>query len=154
MWVQFSTPFCCSQVSLCLLKNSSHVDDFSVVLAHNLQLRQIDLSSLESISGGGVLVFNNPQLCYVGNLTTYLDNQTTQHQCIVAPSRRDPQICSESCDVPPLLHNVYVTLILIGCWLSESSWAIFLASSLGHFSRFFSTAARQNLGVAWGWGYN
>ena len=78
-----------------LLKNSSHVDNFSVVLARNLQLQHLDLSSLESISGGGVLFFNNPQLCYVGNFSTYLDNPTAQHQCVVSPFRRDPQTCSE-----------------------------------------------------------
>ena len=77
----------------------AHVDDFSVVLVRNLQLRQIDLSSLEGISGGGVFSFNNPHLCYVGNLSTYLDSQTTQHQCIISLSRRDPQTCSESCVV-------------------------------------------------------
>ena len=95
-----------------LLKNSSHVDNFSVVLARNLQLQQIDLSSLETISGGGVLFFRNPQLCYVGNFSMYLDNQTTQHQCIISPFRRDPQGCSESCVVPPLLHNVTLMLLI------------------------------------------
>ena len=53
-----------------LLKKFSHVDDFSVVLALNENLRQIDLSSLESISGGGVLYFNNTKHCYVGNFST------------------------------------------------------------------------------------
>ena len=108
-----------------LFENSSYVDDFSVELSLNLQLQQIDLSSLESISSGGVLSFNNPQLCYVGNLTTYLDNPTAQHQCIVPPFRRDPQACSESCVVPPLLHNV--TLVLIGptsSLLSYGPWCL------------------------------
>ena len=94
------------------LKNSSYVDDFSVELSLNLQLQQIDLSSLETISGGGVLFFRNPQLCYVGNFSTYLDNQTTQHQCIISPFRRDPQGCSESCVVPPLLRNVTLMLLI------------------------------------------
>ena len=92
------------------------------MLARNENLRQIDLSSLETISGGGVLSFNNPQLCYVGNLTTYLDGQTTQHQCIISPFRRDPQECSESCVVPPLLHNA--TLVLIGPTSSLLSWCL------------------------------
>ena len=76
---------------------SSCADDFSLVVASNLQLREIDLSSLESISGGGILYSANPQLCYVGNFSTYVENPTTQHQCIVSPFRRDPQMCSESC---------------------------------------------------------
>ena len=88
----------------------SCADDFSLAVTRNLQLRQIDLSSLESISGGGLLYFNNPQLCYVGNFSAYIEDQTTQYQCIVSPSRRDPQTCSESC-VPLLYH---VVLMLIG----------------------------------------
>ena len=79
------------------LSISSCADDFSLVVVLNSQLREIDLSSLESISGGGILYFNNPQLCYVGNFSTYIENPTAQHQCIVSPFRRDPQTCSESC---------------------------------------------------------
>ena len=85
---------------------SSCADDFSLVVARNPQLREIDLSSLESISGGGILYFNNSQLCYVGNFSTYIENQTAQHQCIVSPFRRDPQTCSESC----VLYHLYYTM--------------------------------------------
>ena len=70
-------------------------DDYSLAVAQNLQLWQLDLSSLETISGGGLFFFNNPQLCYVGNFSTYLDNPTSQHQCVVSPFRKDPQTCSE-----------------------------------------------------------
>ena len=72
-------------------------DDYSLLIFLNAQLQQIDLSSLESISGGGILFLGNPELCYVGNLSTYLDNQMTQPQCLgrTQPFRKDPQTCSE-----------------------------------------------------------
>ena len=73
----------------------SYADDYSLVVALNPQLRQLDLSSLETISGGGLFYFNNPRLCYVGNFSTYLDNPTAQHQCVVSPFRKDPQTCCE-----------------------------------------------------------
>jgi len=73
---------------------SSHAVEYSLVVARNSQLQELDLSSLESISGGGVLIFNNPQLCFLGNVSMYLTNPSQQHQCIVL-DRRDPQTCSE-----------------------------------------------------------
>ena len=73
---------------------SSHAVEYSLVVAINNALQELDLSSLETISGGGVLAFSNPQLCYVGNLSTYLTDPSEQHQCIVL-DRRDPQTCSE-----------------------------------------------------------
>ena len=73
----------------------SYADEYSLVVALNPQLQQLDLSSLETISGGGLFFFNNSQLCYVGNFSTYLDNPTAQHQCVVSPFRKDPQTCCE-----------------------------------------------------------
>ena len=72
-------------------------EDYSVSILRNAQLQQIDLSSLESISGGGLLFLGNPELCYVGNLSRYLDDPTTQPQCLsrTLPFRKDPQTCSE-----------------------------------------------------------
>ena len=72
-----------------------NADEYSLVVTLNLQLQQLDLSSLETISGGGLFFFNNPQLCYVGNFRTYLDNPTAQHQCVVSPFRKDPRMCCE-----------------------------------------------------------
>ena len=71
----------------------SHADEYSLVLAVN-SLQQIDFSSLETISNGGIIVFNNFDLCYTGNFSTYLDNPSEQQQCIGSP-RRDEQTCSE-----------------------------------------------------------
>ena len=73
---------------------SSYAVQYSLVVYQNNQLQELDLSSLETVSGGGVLTVDNPQLCYVGNLSMYLTNPSEQHQCIVR-SRRDPQTCSE-----------------------------------------------------------
>ena len=87
--------FACLFVCLFFIYFFPCADDYSLVVAQNLQLWQLDLSSLETISGGGMLFFNNPQLCYVGNFSTYLDNLNAQHQCVVSPFRKDPQTCSE-----------------------------------------------------------
>ena len=54
---------------------------------------EIDLSSLEEIRGGGLVFFNNPQLCYTGNFSTYLTDASA-HQCISSP-RRDADECSK-----------------------------------------------------------
>ena len=72
-------------------------DDYSLSILRNTRLQQIDLSSLESISGGGLLFLGNPELCYVGNLSMYLDDPTTQPQCLgmSQPFRKDTQTCSE-----------------------------------------------------------
>ena len=88
---------------------SSHAVEYSLVVARNSALQELDFSSLETISGGGVLVFNNPQLCYVGNLSMYLTNPSEQHQCVVA-HRKDPQTCSEDTVNIVLVHILeYVT---------------------------------------------
>ena len=46
--------------------------DFSLIIAFNSHLREIDFSSLEEIRGGGFVMFGNPQLCYTGNFSNYL----------------------------------------------------------------------------------
>ena len=75
------------------------LDGYSLVVAFNTGLQQLDFSSLETISSGGLIFFNNPDLCYVGNFSTYLENPP---ECISTtlpprflPARRDPQMCSE-----------------------------------------------------------
>ena len=91
---------------LCL--SSFCADDYSLVVALNPQLRQLDLSSLETIGGGGLFFFNNPQLCYVGNFSTYLDNPTAQHQCVVSPFRKDPQTCCECAINHHTVSRIYI----------------------------------------------
>ena len=53
---------------------------------------EIDLSSLEEIRGG-IVFFNNPQLCYTGYFGTYVTDASA-HQCISSP-RRDADECSK-----------------------------------------------------------
>jgi len=88
---------------------SSHAVEYSLVVAFNSALQELDLSSLETISGAGVLAHNNPLLCYVGNLSTYLTNPSEQNKCITSSHRRDPQTCSED-TVNLLVHicNFYL----------------------------------------------
>lgn len=47
-----------------------------VINIANTALESIDLSSLESVSGGGVRLINNPSLCYLGNLSYYMTNSS------------------------------------------------------------------------------
>ena len=88
-------------------------DEYSMVVALNLQLQELDLSSLETVSNGGLVFVNNPQLCYVGNLSMYLTTPSEQHQCISTP-RRDPQTCSE--------HPVHVVVVDRSTWLHTRTW--------------------------------
>ena len=54
-------------------------------------LTEIDLSSLEEVSGGGVFHFNNLELCYTGDILR-LSNHTKN--CVSSP-RRDSEDCCE-----------------------------------------------------------
>ena len=51
---------------------SLFTDIYSFVLLNN-SFSQIDLSSLEEISNGGVVWNQNVNLCYVGNFSLYVD---------------------------------------------------------------------------------
>ena len=57
-------------------------------------LVSIDLSSLESISNGGILLNDNPDLCYIGNLSFYLTDPS-QHICLLNDTMRDNDLCSK-----------------------------------------------------------
>ena len=59
----------------------------------NPNLVSVDFSSLEAMVGGGYVLFGNPQLCYVGNLSLYISDE--EHVCTNAEARKDPQTCSE-----------------------------------------------------------
>ena len=59
-------------------------------------LQSIDLSSLQQIQYGGYVLGNNPQLCYVGNFSRYLtDNTSTVCLSSSTLPRRDPAACSK-----------------------------------------------------------
>ena len=60
-------------------------------------LQSIDLSSLQQIQYGGYVLGNNPQLCYVGNFSRYLtDNTSTVCTSTIIVPRRDPVACGKS----------------------------------------------------------
>ena len=69
---------------------------YALQLINSPGLMSIDLSSLEEIRGGGLQYALNSQLCYVGNLPSYLTNPETQLQCI-RDERRNPSECSKFC---------------------------------------------------------
>ena len=43
--------------------------------------------------GGGYMLFSNPQLCYVGDLSLYISDG--EHVCTNDTARKDPRTCSE-----------------------------------------------------------
>ena len=75
--------------ALCLEENRR----YSIII-ESPDLVSIDLSSLESISNGGILLNNNPDLCYIGNLSFYLTDPS-QHVCLLNDTRRDNDSCSK-----------------------------------------------------------
>ncbi len=68
-------------------------DPYALDLTNN-QFQSIDLSSLEEIRGDGLRYAVNQQLCYVGDLLSYLADPINQTQCITR-ERRPPNECSK-----------------------------------------------------------
>ena len=50
----------------------------------------LDLSSLERIESGGIQLIDNPSLCYIGNLSTYITNSSVDI-CIPDNNYRRPE---------------------------------------------------------------
>lgn len=65
--------------------------DFSLIIAGNPDLVEIDFSSLEEIRGGSYAWVSNPNLCFTGNYSNYLVDQT-ETLCVGSP-RRDGDDC-------------------------------------------------------------
>ena len=80
-------------------------DPYALEILNNL-FESIDLSSLEEVRGDGLRYALNAELCYVGNLTTYLTGPGNQKQCVVSSARRVPEECSE-CTVP-VIACIYI----------------------------------------------
>ena len=59
------------------------------------QLVSIDLSSLREISGGGVSIDNNPDLCFVGDFGQYLTDDSSHEVCIGSNYRKTMEECGE-----------------------------------------------------------
>ena len=51
-------------------------DPVAVIIQGNRNLTSIDLSSLQEVCGGSVVMFNNPQLCYIGEFDLYMKNSS------------------------------------------------------------------------------
>ena len=67
------------------------------VFIEGTDLVSIDLSSLERIENGGIQLVNNPDLCYIGNLTHYI-NITNNSTNICTPDdnyRRPEEECGK-----------------------------------------------------------
>ncbi len=76
-------------------------DPYALDLTSN-EFQSIDLSSLEEIRGDGLRYALNRELCYVGDLLSYLADPSIQMQCL-SRQRRPPNECSEwtACAVTP-----------------------------------------------------
>ena len=64
------------------------------IIIESPSLVSIDLSSLESISNGGIILGDNPNLCYIGDLSFYLTDPS-QHVCLLNDTMRDYDLCSK-----------------------------------------------------------
>ena len=64
----------------------------ALIIQGNLNLLSLDLSSLRQICGGSVVMFNNPQLCFVGDFDLFLSN-STQVTCRGNQFARDSEQC-------------------------------------------------------------
>ena len=59
------------------------------VFIEETDLVSLDLSSLERIENGGIQLVNNPHLCYIGNLSYYITNNSADI-CIPDDDYRRP----------------------------------------------------------------
>ena len=94
-------------------------DLYALDLTNN-QFQSIDLSSLEEIRGDGLRYAVNQQLCYVGDLLSYLADPSDQTQCLTR-QRRPPNECSKWTACTPKLDTVIiVNLCSVHCIWSFS----------------------------------
>ena len=69
-----------------------HNNPVAVIIQGNRNVASIDLSSLQEVCGGSVVMFNNPQLCYIGEFNQYLKN-SSQMACHGSEYARDSEQC-------------------------------------------------------------
>ena len=83
-----------SIVSPALSSNGCDLPNHPVaVLIHgNQELIHLDLSSLKKVCSGSAIIFNNPQLCYVGNFDAYFAD-SSQITCLGEEYARDSEQC-------------------------------------------------------------
>ena len=80
-----------SQILSQSCNGSSDRFTYSIIIS-GTDLVSIDLSSLETVRNGGVRLQNNPSLCYFGNLSYYLTNNSSP-SCILDGYRRSIEEC-------------------------------------------------------------
>ncbi len=73
--------------------NRSNLTAYSIYIT-STDLVSIDLSSLKEISGSGVSIENNPDLCFVGDFGQYLTN-SIHEVCVGNSYRRTMEECGE-----------------------------------------------------------
>ena len=64
----------------------------AVLINGNNNMTSLDLSSLKKVCGGSVVMFNNPQLCYVGEFSYYVEN-SSQVTCLGYQYARESEQC-------------------------------------------------------------
>ena len=74
-----------------------NTDRVAVYMQGNSFLESIDLSSLESIPGGDVLLDNNQDLCFVGNFSHYIVDPSSQVVALDIKPRKDVDECGTYC---------------------------------------------------------
>lgn len=97
----------------CNVSDSSERSKYSINIV-NTHLESIDLSSLESVRGGGVRLVDNPSLCYLGNLSYYLSD-TSFSSCILDGHRRSEDECGKSTYVFITRMILVITMWLLNC---------------------------------------
>ena len=79
------------------LPDSFGTDRLAVYIQGNMNLRSIDLSTLESIPGGDVILDNNEQLCFVGNFSHYTVDPSSQVVALGLNPHKDVDDCGMYC---------------------------------------------------------
>ena len=93
------------------------------VFIEGTDLVSLNLSSLERIENGGIQLINNPALCYIGNLSYYITNNSAN---ICAPDddyRRPEEECGK-------LSANYITLLFIVLLIQEFILHCFAADKI------------------------
>ncbi len=65
-----------------------------LAIYNNPTLREIDLRSLKEIRSGGFEIGLNPELCYTGNLSIYLEDSSYE-TAMISPLRKAANECGK-----------------------------------------------------------
>ena len=84
-------------------------DPLAVLIQRNLNMIRLDLSSLRQVCEGSVVMFNNPQLCYVGDFGSYFST-SSQVMCFGREYAEETEQCSKQAFLS-LLFTLCQTLL-------------------------------------------